>query len=88
MLRIHLIAADGTLLDSATMGGAYTTGHFVPGVIFEGSRYSFRFIDNRAWVLHLLDAPQLRLPFTSEPKGVHRGLTLKRYFTVAAINQS
>ncbi|QJI27300.1 hypothetical protein HKK55_00790 [Pseudomonas sp. ADAK18] len=79
-LNIHLLDERGALLDSATLGGAYSSGHFHDLLLGDGDTLSFRFIGDTTWHLELLQHPQFRLPLVSEPAGVSRRLGFSRHF--------
>lgn len=79
-LNIHLLDDHGRLLDSATLGGAYSTGNFRDLSLSEGNTLSFRFIGDTTWHLELLERSQFRLPLVSEPAGVSRRMGFSRHF--------
>lgn len=81
-LSISLTDADLTILDSARLSGIYTTGTFADLVLHPPSRLTFRFFDECVWSLNLLKKPSMRLPFASDPAGVHRALGFQRRFIV------
>ncbi|MDE1165085.1 MAG: hypothetical protein PW845_06760 [Pseudomonas sp.] len=81
-LNIHLLDAKGQLLDTARLGAAYTTGNFIDLALGEGHTLSFSFFGEKTWTVELLPQPGFRLPYLSEPAGVHRPLSFSRYFVV------
>lgn len=82
MLGLHLLDADLRPLDSAQLGGPYTTGSFSALELLPPDRVRFRYIGDTAWTLVLLPRPELRTPFNAEPAGVRRGFSLSRHFTL------
>ena len=82
MLSIHLLDGQFALLDTATLGAAYSTGSFsaLPGSAPDEVR--FRFIGDTDWTVQLLPRPVWRVPFFGEPRGVSRPPGLKRHFLV------
>ena len=82
MLGIHLFTGDFRLLDSATLGGPYTTGAFsaLPSMVDDELR--FRFIGGVDWTVRLLREPGLRLPFIGDARGVTRRFGFRRHFIV------
>lgn len=81
-LGIHLVDSTGAPLDSATLGGAYTTGSFAGPTLREPDTIGFRFIGDTDWSVRLLPAPQLRPPFGGDAPGVRRAIGLRRHFIV------
>lgn len=81
-LHIHLLGNGLRLLDSATLGGMYSTGSFSVLESLEPDMLRFRFIGNTDWSVQLLSKPSFRLPLISEPAGVARALGFKRHFIV------
>lgn len=83
MLSIVLLDTQGHMLDSARLGGAYTTGSFealqwqVPDIA------RFRFIGDTIWSVRVLPRPQWRIPILSEPMGVWRSWGFSRHFIVS-----
>lgn len=86
-LNIHLFDRHGTLLSTATMGGAYTTGHFRDLQLGADDTLSFNFYGDGPWCLQLLDRPGFRLPLFSEPIGVNRPFGFSRHFIVSEVAQ-
>lgn len=81
-LNIHLVSFSGELKDSARIGGMYSTGRFEKLQVQQPDKVSFRFIGDAIWTLKVLEKPALRIPFLSEPAGVHRPLGFKRRFSI------
>jgi hypothetical protein len=81
MLNIHLLDAAFTLLDTALLGAAYSSGAFASLQLSEDS-VSFRFIGDTTWRIELLAEPEFKLPFVSEPRGVSRPFNFSRRFRV------
>ena len=82
LLRILLLDSKLNLLDSAQIGSPYSTGSFSSLRLKEPDIVQFRFIGGTTWSVQLLSTSQLRLPFISEPPGVHRAFGFFRYFIV------
>ncbi len=83
-LHLHLLGAQGALLDSASIGGPYTTGTFAPLGEPGARTLRFRFIGGLDWTVELLDQAEARLPFLGEPAGVHRRFGFRRRFRLSA----
>lgn len=81
-LSIYLFGDDLKQLDAATLGGIYSTGSFHCAGFSGPDVVRFRFIDDREWSVVLLSVPELRLPFLSEPSGVHRRFGFSRHFRI------
>jgi hypothetical protein len=82
-LSIHLVDAHGRLLDSARIGGMYTTGSFSGLRLCDRDAVEFRFIGDTDWRIEVFDAPRLQVSFVQEPRGVARPWGLRRWFRVA-----
>ncbi len=82
LLHIHLLDAQLNLLDSATVGGMYSTGSFSLLDAAEPDTVRFRFIGGTDWSVQVLPAPGFRVPLLSEPTGVSRPLGFSRHFVV------
>jgi hypothetical protein len=82
VLGIHLLDDQHSVLDSAFIGGPYSTGSFSSLELREPNTIRFRFIGDTTWDVELLSRPRLRIPFISEPPGVWRPLRLTRHFIV------
>lgn len=81
-LHIHLLDAQLQLLDSATVGGIYSTGSFSLLQSAEPDTLRFRFIGDTDWSVQVLPEPGFRVPLLSEPTGVSRPLGFSRHFIV------
>lgn len=82
LLHIHLLDAQLNLLDSATVGGMYSTGSFSLLDAAEPDTVRFRFIGGTDWSVQVLPEPGFRVPLLSEPTGVSRPLGFSRHFVV------
>lgn len=82
LLHIHLLDADLSLLDSATLGGIYSTGSFSLLESSDPDTLRFRFIGDTDWSVQVLPAPGFRAPLLSEPAGVSRPWGFSRHFIV------
>lgn len=81
-LRIVLIDAELNVVDSAELGGAYTTGSFSDLRLIPPDTVRFRFIGAADWTVRLLNKDEFRLPWLSEPRGVSRQLGFSRRFVI------
>jgi hypothetical protein len=81
-LSIHLLDARGAPLDSARLGGAYSTGVFSALRLEPPDAVRFRFIGETDWRVQLLAQPQWRVPFVADAPGVHRSVGVSRHFVV------
>ena len=81
-LSIYLLDSGLNCLDSATLGGMYTTGFFTLQEPTEPDVVRFRFINDTDWSVELLPEPGFRLPFFSEPSGVSRKFGFSRHFKI------
>jgi hypothetical protein len=82
MLGIHLLDANLNSLDSALIGGPYSSGSFSSLKLSEPDTVCFHFIGDTDWCIELLSSPQFRVPLISEPPGVKRPLGFSRHFIV------
>lgn len=82
MLGIRLLDAGFNLLDSARIGGIYSTGSFDSLELIEPNRLRFLFIGDTWWDIELLPHRRFRLPWVSEPSGVWRSFSFSRHFIV------
>jgi len=82
MLSIHLLDVQLNVLDSAVIGGPYSTGSFSSLELIEPSTLRFRFIGDTTWSVELLPRRMFRIPFISEPLGVWRRFGFTRHFVV------
>ena len=81
-LGIHYLDEQLDSVDGCTLGGIYSTGTFGALQLVEPNRVTFRFIGGVVWTVELLDQPAFRLPWISEPRGVHRPFGFTRHFKV------
>jgi hypothetical protein len=81
-LSIHLVDAQGRLLDTARIGGMYATGSFSGLSLREPNAVAFRFIGDADWVVEVFDEARLQMPFVHEPRGVARPWGWRRWFRV------
>lgn len=79
-LRIFLLDPTFDVIDSASIGAPYTTGSFSSLTLREPDTVGFRFLGETPWTVQLLTSDALRLPFVSEPFGVHRRFGFRRRF--------
>jgi hypothetical protein len=81
-LGIHLL--DGRLnpLDTARIGGPYTTGSFSGLVLEDPSTVQFRFIGDATWRVELLERPAFCFPLVPDSPGVFRPFGFRRHFRV------
>ncbi|NML15569.1 hypothetical protein [Azohydromonas caseinilytica] len=82
MLSVHLLNREGRLLDSARIGGPYTTGSFANLRLEPPGTVHFDFIDNARWSVRLLQQPRPALPWLPDMPGVWRGPRLQRHFEI------
>lgn len=82
LLHIHLLDAELRLLDSATLGGIYSTGAFSLLESADPDTLRFRFIGDTDWSVQVLAEPGFRAPLLSEPAGVSRPWGFSRHFIV------
>lgn len=81
-LSIHLLDDRLHLLDSATLGAAYSTGSFGGLELRPPRTARFRFIGETDWSVEILPRPAFRLPLLPEAAGVSRGFGFSRHFIV------
>lgn len=82
LLTILFLDNQLNLLDSAHIGGAYSTGTFSAMRLDDPNTIYFRFIGESIWSVELLTRPQFCIPFISEPSGVGRSFGFSRHFIV------
>ena len=80
MLHIHLLDDDLNIIDSATIGGLYSTGSFENYNLQEPDQITFHFIGGNKWRVEILESKAFCLPFISSPKGVCRKKLFYQYF--------
>lgn len=82
MLSIHLLDNQWNLLDSAVLGGFYSTGTFSAMKLEEPNLVHFHFIGETDWSVEVLSKPSFRFPFIPDVAGVKRDVGFRRYFIV------
>lgn len=82
VLHVHLFNAELQQIDSASIGGPYTTGSFAVLPSPAEDTMCFRFIGHTDWSVQILPEPGFRMPLVSEPAGVMRPLGFLRRFIV------
>lgn len=82
VLSIQLLDSQLNRLDSASIGGLYSSGSFSSLELVEPNTVRFRFIGDTIWSVEFFPQPGFRIPFVSEPPGVHRSLGFHRHFVV------
>lgn len=82
MLRVALLNAELDVVDVALIGNPYCTGSFSSLELVGSDTVKFRFIGGSPWTVQLQSARTLRLPFISEPRGVHRRFGFSRQFII------
>ncbi|WCM93409.1 hypothetical protein M5C99_01340 [Acidovorax sp. NCPPB 2350] len=82
-LGIHLYSDTFDLLDTATIGGMYSTGSFLLLGVEGTDTVRFRFIGGTDWRLRVLPRPRLRVPLLPEARGVSRPLGFSRHFEIS-----
>lgn len=87
VLRVVLLDAHLDVVDEALIGSPYCTGAFSSLEVCDADAVKFRFIGETPWVVQLLPKPALRIPFFSEPSGVHRPFGFSRHFIIRAASQ-
>ena len=80
MLHVHLLDKNLDVIDSATIGGMYSTGSFENYNLQEPNKITFNFIGGNEWVVELLKNKEFRVPFISSPKGVYRKNPFNQHF--------
>jgi hypothetical protein len=81
-LCIHLLDAQLSRIDSATISIPYATGAFSSLELNEPNTICFHFINDIVWSIELLFRPSFRIPFITEPNGVWRSLGFSRHFII------
>lgn len=82
MLSIHLLDDSWRLLDSAVLGGAYSTGSFSALRLVPPGTAHFHFIGDADWSVEILPRAGFRVPFLADASGVSRKLGFSRHFVV------
>ncbi len=81
-LYFYLLDADFITLDSASLGAAYSTGHFRDLSLQPPRNVLFQFIGGTRWSIEILAHPRWRVPFLGDPKGVMHNPGFRRYFVL------
>lgn len=81
-LAIHFLDDRGRLLDSAYIGGPYTTGSFSNLRLEPPATVHFSFIDDAEWRVRALPEPRYAVPWWPDARGVWRDGQIKRRFKV------
>ncbi len=81
-LGIHLFSPQFERLDTATLGGMYSTGSFLLLGVEGTDTVRFRFIGGTDWRLKVLPRSRLRVPLMPEARGVSRPLGFSRRFEI------
>ncbi|EPX1411310.1 hypothetical protein ACWWIV_001616 [Cronobacter sakazakii] len=81
-LTIALLDLREGIKEMVWLGNAYSTGYFEALTVTADS-INFRFIDEYIWTVTVSDAPRLRLPVLSDPKGVKRDTGFKKYMDIS-----
>lgn len=84
-LRIYLLDADLSVIDSARLGGMYTTGAFRDLRMRPPDIVRFRFFGDIKWELRLLGRRTFSLPEIVGVAGVWRPLRVYRWFELGAV---
>jgi len=82
-LSIYVLDFSGILQDSAHIFWMYCTGFFKNVQVQQPNKILFEFFEDTTWTLEILQEPIFRVPFFSEPTGVHRPLRCRRHFLIA-----
>lgn len=82
-LYFYLLDADFNTLDSASLGAAYSTGHFRDLSLMPPAKVQFQFIGGTQWGLEILTSPEWRVPFFGDPGGVTHKPGFKRHFVLS-----
>jgi hypothetical protein len=83
-LSIHLVSADGRLLDTAGAGLMSALGVFARLKLAPPRQVTFQFLGESQWSVEVFAEPRLAWPFQREAPGVRRPFGLRRAFRVRA----
>ncbi|ELQ6149489.1 hypothetical protein R2313_001972 [Cronobacter turicensis] len=86
-LTIALIDFREGIKEIVSVGNEYSTGNFET-LSITADRINFRFMGDYLWTVTVSDAPRLRLPFLSDPRGVKRDAAFKKYMDISATTVS
>ncbi|WP_105631743.1 hypothetical protein [Cronobacter dublinensis] len=81
-LTIALIDFRESIKEIVYVGNEYTTGSF-EALSITADKINFRFIGDYLWTVTVSDTPRLRVPFLSDPRGVKRDTTFKKYMDIS-----
>ena len=83
-LHVYLLDFDlHQVLDSAVIGGMYSTGLFENEKVVGEDTVFFSFMANHDWMLKVLKKPELVSPLSfATPQFVKRPFSMKRYFRI------
>ena len=84
LLAIHLVSADGRLLDTAGIGVMTALGIFGRLKLVPPRQVNFQFLGELQWSVEVFPEPRLAWPFRREAPGGRRPLALSRAFRVRA----
>ena len=82
LLSIHLVTADGRLLDTAAIGLMYALGIFARLKQEPPRAVRFQFLGDVTWCVEVHPEPRWAWPIWREAPGVRRPWALKRGFRV------
>ena len=83
-LSIHLVSAEGRLIDSAGVGVIYALGIFAKLKLAPPHGVNFQFLGELQWSVEVFPEPRPAWPFRREAPGVRRPFGLLRAFRVRA----
>ena len=84
LLSIHLVSAEGRLLDTAGVGLMVALGIFAKLKLAPPDQVNFRFLGDLQWSVEVFPERRLAWPFGREAPGVQRPFGLLRAFRVRA----
>jgi hypothetical protein len=84
LLSIHLVSAEGRLLDTAGVGLMVALGIFAKLKLAPPHQVNFRFLGDLQWSVEVFPERRLAWPFRREAPGVQRPFGLRRAFRVRA----
>lgn len=84
LLSIHLVSAQGLLLDTASIGLIYALGIFGKPKLLPPREVRFTFLGGALWSVEVFATPRWAWPLSSEAPGVKRPWGLQRAFRVRA----
>ena len=84
LLSIHLVSADGRLVDTASVGQIYSPGIFTGLALAPPREVRFRFLGDVQWWVEVLAQPRLAWPRVGDAPAVRRPFGFQRAFRVHA----